>query len=47
MCRTSLLPGLLKTLSKNKSNPLPWKLFEASDTIHLDEEDDVGASNHP
>jgi len=45
ICRTSLLPGLLKTLSKNKSNPLPWKLFEASDIVLLDSDDDVGASN--
>merc|ERR1712083_1046495 len=45
VCRTSLLPGLLKTLAKNKGNPLPWKLFEASDTISLDPTDDVGASN--
>jgi len=46
VCRTSLLPGLLKTLSKNKSNPLPWKLFEASDVVAIDDECDVGASNH-
>jgi len=45
ICRTSLLPGLLKTLAKNKSNPLPWKLFEASDIVLLDNDDDVGASN--
>ena len=25
--RTSLLPGLLKTVCENKSNPLPYKLF--------------------
>lgn len=28
LCRTSLLPGLFKTLGCNKSNPLPWRLFE-------------------
>ena len=45
VCRTSLLPGLFKTLSNNKSNPLPWKLFEVQDQIKLDETADVGASN--
>jgi len=45
VCRTSLLPGLLKTLAKNKKNPLPWKLFEVSDTVSLDAEADVGAAN--
>merc|ERR1740130_2018551 len=45
VARTSLLPGLLKTLQKNKSNPLPWRLFEVTDTIHVDDEADVGASN--
>lgn len=45
VCRTSLLPGLFKTLANNKSNPLPWKLFEISDTVHLDPQADVGASN--
>ena len=25
VCRTSLLPGLLKTLAKNRSNALPWR----------------------
>ena len=30
LCRTSLLPGLFKTLGCNKSNPLPWRLFEVS-----------------
>jgi len=45
VCRTSLLPGLFKTLHSNKSNPLPWKLFEISDTVHLDPTADVGASN--
>jgi len=45
VCRTSLLPGLFKTFANNKSNPLPWKLFEVQDTIHLDPRADVGASN--
>merc|ERR1719198_335832 len=45
VCRTSLLPGLFKTLANNKSNPLPWRLFEISDTVHIDPAADVGASN--
>ena len=45
LCRTSLLPGLFKTFGANKSNPLPWRLFEVSDTVHLDGSADTGASN--
>ena len=45
VCRTSLLPGLFKTLANNRQNPLPWRLFEVSDTVHLDSTEDVGASN--
>ena len=45
VARTSLLPGLFKTLAKNLQNPLPWRLFEISDTVHLDDSEDVGASN--
>ena len=45
LCRTSLLPGLFKTLGCNKSNPLPWRLFEVSDTTKLDAAADTGASN--
>tara|TARA_B100000795_G_scaffold206864_1_gene160313 strand:+ start:751 stop:927 length:177 start_codon:yes stop_codon:yes gene_type:complete len=33
LCRTSLLPGLFKTLGCNKSNPLPWRLFEVSRSL--------------
>ena len=45
ICRTSLLPGLFKTLERNKSNPLPWKLFEVSDVVLVDSKSDVGAAN--
>lgn len=31
VCRTSLLPGLLKTMNHNRRNVLPLKLFEVSD----------------
>lgn len=45
VCRTSLLPGALKTLGANKDAPLPVKLFEISDVILLSEKCDVGATN--
>lgn len=45
VCRTSLLPGALKTLGANKDAPLPVKLFEVSDVILLSSEADVGAVN--
>uniref|UniRef100_A0A672KDZ3 phenylalanine--tRNA ligase n=1 Tax=Sinocyclocheilus grahami TaxID=75366 RepID=A0A672KDZ3_SINGR len=35
--RTSLLPGLLKTLAANRKMPLPLKLFEISDVVLKDE----------
>jgi len=45
--RTSLLPGMLKTLKENKALPMKdgLKLFEVSDVVHLDATSDVGASN--
>ena len=45
--RTSLLPGMLKTLKENKALPMKdgLKLFEVSDVVHLDATNDVGASN--
>jgi phenylalanyl-tRNA synthetase beta chain len=45
VCRTSLLPSILKTLGANKDAPLPVKLFEVSDVILLDSSSDVGARN--
>ncbi|XP_057301634.1 phenylalanine--tRNA ligase beta subunit-like isoform X2 [Hydractinia symbiolongicarpus] len=45
VARTTLLPGLLKTLANNKNLSLPIKLFEVSDVVLLDEEKDVGAKN--
>jgi phenylalanyl-tRNA synthetase beta chain len=35
--RTSLLPGILKTVSANKHQPLPLKVFEVSDVVLRDE----------
>eukprot|EP00386_Alphamonas_edax_P005948 GDKI01019375.1.p1 GENE.GDKI01019375.1~~GDKI01019375.1.p1 ORF type:complete len:634 (+),score=254.26 GDKI01019375.1:49-1950(+) len=43
--RTSLLPGLLKTLSANKSQALPIQLFEVSDVVVLDPSTETGARN--
>lgn len=45
IARTTLLPGLLKTLAANRKMPLPLKLFEISDVILKDDEAEVGARN--
>jgi phenylalanyl-tRNA synthetase beta chain len=45
VARTTLLPGILKTLACNKSMPLPLKLFEISDIVFKDALRDVGARN--
>ncbi|KAK9822691.1 hypothetical protein WJX81_001468 [Elliptochloris bilobata] len=45
VCRTSLLPGLLKTLGANKDAPLPVRLFEVSDVVLLAPGAEVGARN--
>ncbi|XP_071945670.1 phenylalanine--tRNA ligase beta subunit-like [Antedon mediterranea] len=45
VARTTLLPGILKTIASNKNMPLPMKLFEISDVIVKDSEKDVGARN--
>ena len=34
--RTSLLPGLLKTIRENRSHPLPIKVFESTDVVFKD-----------
>lgn len=43
--RTSLIPGLLRTAVENKSNPLPYRLFEVGDCIIKTSESDTGACN--
>lgn len=43
--RTTLLPGMLKTLYSNKKNKLPIQLFEVSDVVLLDPTDETGAKN--
>ncbi|CAJ0573148.1 unnamed protein product, partial [Mesorhabditis spiculigera] len=45
VARTTLLPGLLKTLASNRDMALPLKLFECQDTILKDDEADTGAKN--
>lgn len=45
IARTTLIPGLLKTLAANKKMPLPMKLFEISDIVLKDSKADVGARN--
>uniref|UniRef100_A0A8C4ZKA3 Phenylalanine--tRNA ligase beta subunit n=1 Tax=Gadus morhua TaxID=8049 RepID=A0A8C4ZKA3_GADMO len=37
VARTTLLPGLLKTIAANRKMPLPLKLFEISDVVLKDE----------
>jgi phenylalanyl-tRNA synthetase beta chain len=46
--RTTLLPGILKTLRENKSMPMKdgVKLFEVSDIVLLDKTHPVGCRNH-
>nr|XP_027091862.1 phenylalanine--tRNA ligase beta subunit, cytoplasmic-like isoform X2 [Coffea arabica]XP_027094136.1 phenylalanine--tRNA ligase beta subunit, cytoplasmic-like isoform X2 [Coffea arabica] len=43
--RTSLMPGILKTVAHNKDHPKPIKIFEVGDVVLLDESKDVGATN--
>lgn len=45
VARTTLLPGLLRTLNANKKMPLPLKLFEVSDIVLTDPKSEVGARN--
>ena len=43
--RSSLLPGVLRTLGHNLDAPLPVRLFELGDVVLLDPSSDVGACN--
>merc|ERR1719219_2239850 len=45
VARTSLLPGLLKTVQANRKMPLPLQLFEISDVVLKDAGAEVGARN--
>lgn len=44
-CRTSLLPGLLKTLRENRKAKVPLRLFEVGDIVRKDPTAEVLASN--
>lgn len=43
--RTSLLPGILKTVASNKHHPLPLRVFEVSDIVLRDESQSRRARN--
>lgn len=45
VARTTLIPGLLKTLASSRNMPLPLKLFEVSDVVINDKKTEVGARN--
>nr|WCZ58460.1 phenylalanyl-tRNA synthetase beta subunit [Andalucia godoyi] len=45
VARTSLIPGLLKTLSCNKTHSLPMRMFEVSDVVLKSDATDTGARN--
>lgn len=45
VARTTLLPGLLKTIASSRNMPLPVKIFEVSDVVLNDKEAEVGARN--
>ncbi|XP_072386014.1 phenylalanine--tRNA ligase beta subunit isoform X2 [Diabrotica undecimpunctata] len=45
VCRTTLLPGILKTIAANKKMPLPLKIFEIADVVVRDVDTEVGARN--
>lgn len=44
-CRTSLLPGLLKTLRENRKAKVPLRLFEVGDVVLKDDSAEVLAAN--
>ncbi len=43
--RPTLLPGLMRTMESNKSQPLPIKMFEVSDVCIQSSDSDTGATN--
>jgi len=45
VARTSLLVGILKTVSHNSNLPIPIKVFEISDVVLKSDKKDVGATN--
>ncbi|CAF0977682.1 unnamed protein product [Brachionus calyciflorus] len=45
VARTTLLPGLLKTIACSRNMPLPLRIFEVSDVVLKDTNSEVGARN--
>ncbi|XP_065841069.1 phenylalanine--tRNA ligase beta subunit-like isoform X2 [Oscarella lobularis] len=45
VARTTLMPGIFKTINCNKKMPLPIQVFETSDVVFKDSQKDVGARN--
>jgi len=43
--RTTLIPGLLKTIRENRSHPLPIKIFETSEVVFKDSSRERQARN--
>ena len=43
--RSSLIPGILKSIEGNKANQLPFRIFEISDVVVADKANEVGACN--
>ena len=43
--RSSLIPGILKSVGGNKAKQLPFKIFEISDVVLVDKTTEVGAKN--
>ena len=43
--RSSLIPGILKSIEGNKANQLPFKIFEIADVVLVDKSNEVGACN--
>lgn len=43
--RSSLIGGLIKSVSSNLHCKIPIKIFEVGDVVYLDENNDIGASN--
>jgi len=45
ICRPSLLPGTMKTLSNSRKQPLPFRLFEVTDVVLKDKSERLGCRN--
>ncbi|KAJ2487565.1 phenylalanine--tRNA ligase subunit beta [Coemansia sp. RSA 2320] len=45
VCRSTLLPGLLKTIRENLKHALPFKIFEVSDVVFKNPARHTGAQN--